>query len=135
MGAMGSNQSVMHRLEQERHAEVASKRQRMKLIVVDENCEVVLDSIDPSEHELRMLLSDNRTTFRGHGGAVVKSLVEYCIAENERHSRVAFLDAQRLVRVTRLDGRESRLFAAAAIRSRARRANTVSRRARSTYWG
>jgi DNA-binding CsgD family transcriptional regulator len=111
MGAMGSNQTVMHRLEQERHAEVASKRQRMKLIIVDENCNVVLDSIDPSEHELRLLLSDNRTTFRGQGEAVVKSLVDYCIAQNERHSRVAFLDAQRLVRVTRLDGRENRLFA------------------------
>ena len=111
MGAMASNRSVMHSLEQERHAEVASKRQRMKLIIVDERCTVLLDSIDPTEHELRLLLSDDRKAFRDNVASVVKSLVEYCITKDERHSRVAFLDAQRLVRVTRLDGRDNCLFA------------------------
>ncbi len=111
MGAMASNRSVMHNLEQERHAEVASKRQRMKLIIVDERCTVLLDSIDPTEHELRLLLSDDRKAFRDNVASVVKSLVEYCITKDERHSRVAFLDAQRLVRVTRLDGRDNCLFA------------------------
>lgn len=111
MGATASNRSVMHNLEQERHAAVASKRQRMKLIIVDESCTVLLDSIDSTEHELRLLLSDDRKAFRDNVATIVKSLVEYCISQNQRHSRVAFLDAQRLVRVTRLDGHDRCLFA------------------------
>jgi len=101
----------MSTLEQARHVEVAAQRQRMKLIVVDAACSVVLDSIDSTEPELRLLLSDDRKMFRGSVHDVVKSLVDHCIETNERHSRMAFLDAHRLVRVTRLDGRDGQAFA------------------------
>jgi DNA-binding CsgD family transcriptional regulator len=98
-------------LEIERHLEVASKRRLMKLIVVDADCHVVLDSIDPGEHEWRLLLSDDRSKLRGHVGEVVKSLIDACVNSRERHSQVAFLDAHRFVRVTRLDGRDVSFFA------------------------
>jgi DNA-binding CsgD family transcriptional regulator len=97
--------------DQQRHIEVADKRQRMKLIVVDSDCLVILDSIEPHEHELRLLLSDNRKCFRGDVEPIIKSLLEHCVRTGDRHSRVAFLDAQRLVRVTRLDGGNGSLFA------------------------
>jgi DNA-binding CsgD family transcriptional regulator len=97
--------------ENERHLEVASKRQLMKLIVVDVDCRVILDSIDPGEHELRLLLSDDRTRLRGHVDKVVKSLIDACLDTHERHSQVAYLDPHRFVRVTRLDGRDGSFFA------------------------
>jgi DNA-binding CsgD family transcriptional regulator len=91
--------------------EVADRRQRMKLVVIDSECLVILDSIEPHEHELRLLLSDDRSRFRGDVETVVKSLLDHCLRTAERHSRVAFLDAQRFVRVTRLDGGKGSLFA------------------------
>jgi DNA-binding CsgD family transcriptional regulator len=97
--------------DRERHIAVADKRQRMKLVVVDKDCQVILDSIEPHEHELRLLLSDDRKRFRGDVQSVVKSLLDFCLQTRERHSRAAFLDAQRLVRVTRLDGGAGSLFA------------------------
>jgi DNA-binding CsgD family transcriptional regulator len=108
---MSSHASGPLGLEHQRHAEVASKRQRMKLIMVDRERRVVVDSIDSTEHELRLLLSDDRTALRVDVDAVVESLIEHCVRENIRHSRIAFLDAQRFVRATRLDGREGHLFA------------------------
>ncbi len=83
----------------------------MTLIIVDANCSVRNDSIAPSDRELRLLLSDNRTTFRDGILPVVKSLVDHCVQTNERHSRVAFLDGHRFVRVTRLDGNGDTLYA------------------------
>jgi DNA-binding CsgD family transcriptional regulator len=97
--------------EHQREIEVASKRQRIKLIIVDCDCRVVLDSIEATEHDLRMLLSDDRKQFRGDVHAVVQLLVEECVRSNERHSRSVFLDAHRFVRVMRLDGREEVFFA------------------------
>jgi DNA-binding CsgD family transcriptional regulator len=108
---MLSTLSSMHGLERERHIEVAAQRHRMKLIIVDADCRVLHDSIDPTEHELRLLLSDDRTAFRGEVATVVKSLVDECIRNDERDSKIAFLDAQRLVRVTRLDGSSGCIFA------------------------
>ena len=83
----------------------------MKLIVVDADANVVLDSIEPSEHELRLLLSDDRKRFRNNVEAAIKGLIGHCIATRERYSGVAFLNAHRLVRVTRLDGNDGSLFA------------------------
>jgi DNA-binding CsgD family transcriptional regulator len=97
--------------EHQRHEEVASKRQRMKLIVLDPSRQVLFDSIDPSEHELRLLLNDDRTRLRVDVDVVVEALIEHCIRDNVRHSRIAFLDAQRFVRATRLDGRDGIMFA------------------------
>jgi DNA-binding CsgD family transcriptional regulator len=100
---MNSTKAVTVGPDQQRHIEVADKRQRIKLIVIDSDCLVILDSIEPHEHELRML--------RGDVESVVKSLLDYCLRTSERHSRMAFLDAQRFVRVTRLDGGAGSLFA------------------------
>jgi DNA-binding CsgD family transcriptional regulator len=60
---------------------------------------------------LRLLLSDDRKSFRKDVQSIIQDLLDYCVKSNERHSRVAFLDAQRLVRITRLDGGTSSLFA------------------------
>jgi DNA-binding CsgD family transcriptional regulator len=108
---MNSSKVVEVCADQQRHIEVADKRQRMKLILIDSDCCVILDSIDPHEHELRLLLSDDRKRFRGDVETVVKSLLDHCVRTSERHSRVTFLDAQRFVRVTRLDGGSGSLFA------------------------
>ena len=108
---MNSNSSVMIGVEHDRHVEVAAQRQRMKLIVIDGDCRVLLDSIDPTEHELRLLLSDDRKRLRGDVAGVVQTLVDYCVKTSERHSRIAFLNAHRFVRVTRLDGIDGSLFA------------------------
>jgi DNA-binding CsgD family transcriptional regulator len=83
----------------------------MKLIIVDEDRRVHLDSIDPTEHELRMLLSDDRTRLRVDVDGVVEALIEQCTQEGIRHSRIAFLDVHRFLRATRLDGRGEALFA------------------------
>jgi DNA-binding CsgD family transcriptional regulator len=99
------------RTDQERHNEVAGKRDRVKLIVVDSECRVVFDSIEPAEYELRLLLSDDRKNFRGGVETIVASLLNDCLRNHERHSRIAFLDPQRFVRVTRLDGSDGSLFA------------------------
>jgi DNA-binding CsgD family transcriptional regulator len=108
---MNGSNAILTGADKKRHTEVADKRQRIKLVVIDSECQVVLDSIEPHEHELRLLLSDDRTGFRGDIHEVVKSLLEYCIHTGERHSRVAFLDAHRFIRVTRLDGGSGSLFA------------------------
>jgi DNA-binding CsgD family transcriptional regulator len=99
------------RLDHERHVEVASKRQVIKLIVVDAECHVFFDSIDSTEHDLRLLLSDDRTMLRSNVAVVTKALIDSCVTSGERHSKVAFLDANRSVRVTRLNGQEPALFA------------------------
>jgi DNA-binding CsgD family transcriptional regulator len=108
---MNSNASARLGVEHQRHVEVASKRQLMKLIVVDGACRVLLDSIDPTEHELRLLLSDDRTKLRGDVAVVVQALIDHCVRTSERHSSIAFLDAHCFVRATRLDGRDGFLFA------------------------
>jgi DNA-binding CsgD family transcriptional regulator len=97
--------------EQLHHVELASRRQRMTLIIVDVDCSVRNDSIAPSDRELRMMLSDNRKTFRDDILHVIKGLIEECVRSNERHSRIAFLDGHRVVRVTRLDGEPETLYA------------------------
>ncbi len=83
----------------------------MKIIIVDEQCRVLLDSIDRTEHALRVLLSDDRQKFRGEVGLLVARLVGECRAGDDHHSRAAFIDPQRLVRVTRLNGGEGARFA------------------------
>jgi DNA-binding CsgD family transcriptional regulator len=108
---MSTNTAAQLGIDQKRHIEVADKRERMKLIVVDSEGRVILDSIEPNEHELRLLLSDNRKSFRDDAAATVKTLIDSCIREKLRHSRIAFLNAQRFVRVTRLDGSNGSLFA------------------------
>jgi len=108
---MNSHASAPLGLEHQRHVEVASKRQRMKLIIVDRERRVLLDSIDPAEHELRLLLSDDRTALRVDIDDAVEALIDQCVQQGVRHSRIAFLDAQRFVRVTRLDGPDRCLFA------------------------
>ena len=97
--------------DQLRHVELASRRQRMTLIIVDVDCIVRNDSIAPTDRELRLMLSDNRKTFRDDILHVVKGLVEECMQSNDRHSRIAFLDGHRVVRVTRLDGHPETLYA------------------------
>ena len=97
--------------DHQRHAEIVDKRQRIKLVIVDRTCRVLLDSIEPSEHEFRLILTDDRKSFRGRAHPVVRSLIDDCIAQGLHHSRIAFLDAQRFVRVTRLDGGEQYMFA------------------------
>ncbi len=91
--------------------DAAAKRDRLKLIIVNSDGQVLLDSISPGEHELRLLLSDNRKAFRGELAFVVKTLIDGCIQADERHSRVASLDIHRFVRVTRLDGSAGCVFA------------------------
>jgi DNA-binding CsgD family transcriptional regulator len=108
---MNRSKVELTRADQQRYIEVADKRQRMKLIVVDSECFVILDSIEPHEHELRLLLSDNRKRFRGDAETIVKALLEHCVLTGDRHSRAAFLDAQRFIRLTRLDGGNVSLFA------------------------
>jgi DNA-binding CsgD family transcriptional regulator len=108
---MNSHPAEKADVEHQRHVEVASKRQRMKLIIVDKERRVHLDSIDPSEHELRMLLSDDRTRLRVDVDGVVEALIDQCVQEGVRHSRIAFLDVHRFVLATRLDGRAEVLFA------------------------
>lgn len=76
----------------------------MTLIIVDIDCRVHSDSIAPADRELRLLLSDNRRTFRDDTLPIIKSLVEECSHATDRHSRIEFLDGHRFVRVTRLDG-------------------------------
>jgi DNA-binding CsgD family transcriptional regulator len=109
---MRSQQTVHLSAEHERHVEVASKRRVMKLIVVDAEGRVFLDSIDAHEHDLRMLLSDDRSKLRTNVADTTKSLIDHCVRSGERHSRIAFLDAHRSIRVTRLNGTAERpLFA------------------------
>jgi DNA-binding CsgD family transcriptional regulator len=97
--------------DHQRHVEVASRRQKLKLVVVSDDLKVVLDSIDHGEHDFRLLLSDDRTRFRGNVENVVRTLIEECSEHDLRHSRIAFVDAQRLVRVTQLNGSRGTLFA------------------------
>jgi DNA-binding CsgD family transcriptional regulator len=97
--------------DHQRHAEIVDKRQRIKLVIVDRTCQVLLDSIEPSEHELRLILTDDRKSFRGRAHAIVCSLIDDCVEQKLRHTRIAFLDSQRFVRVTRLDGAEEQMFA------------------------
>ena len=83
----------------------------MTLIIVDVDCAVRNDSIAPTDRELRLMLSDNRKTFRDDILHVVQALIEECVQSNDRHSRIAFLDGHRVVRVTRLDGQPETLYA------------------------
>jgi DNA-binding CsgD family transcriptional regulator len=108
---MRSHPAATLRLEHERHVSVASKRRVIKLIVVDEHCSVYFDSIDANEHDLRLLLSDDRTKLRSNVGSVTKSLIDDCTTSGQRHSKVAFIDSNRSVRVTRLNGGEPSLYA------------------------
>jgi DNA-binding CsgD family transcriptional regulator len=108
---MSINSPAIVGSDHERHVEVASKRQRMKLIIIDSDCRVLLDSIEHGEHELRLLLSDDRKKLRSNVDAVVRRLVEDCLTTEQRHSPIAFLDAHRFVRVTRLDGEGHSKFA------------------------
>jgi DNA-binding CsgD family transcriptional regulator len=126
--AVNSGVHVTAGFEHERHADVVSMRARMKLVIVNSAGGVLLDSIDPSEHELRLLLSDDRKTFRGDIAVTVRSLIDHCLAKSERHSHIAFLDAHRFVRVTRLDGDDVPLFAVSMEVFRA--ADSLSRAAR-----
>ena len=98
-------------LQHGRHVEVASKRQVMTLIIVDAQCRVMLDSIGPTAHELRLLLSDDRKTLRGNLAHVVRSLIEECERSSESQSNVAFFDTTRFVRVTRMGGNGETYFA------------------------
>lgn len=98
-------------IPERQRAEVVDKRQRMKLIVVDAHGSVILDSIERNDHELRILLSDDRRRFRGKADSLVKELIAECLEQHVRHSRVAFIDAQRFVRATRLDGHAGSMFA------------------------
>jgi DNA-binding CsgD family transcriptional regulator len=100
----------MRSLEHERRIEAVSKRQHAKLIIVDDACRVIADSIAPSEYELRMLLDDQRTAFRGELQELVRSLVEQCKASGEGHSCSGVIDAHRCFRVTRLDGHPGKWF-------------------------
>jgi DNA-binding CsgD family transcriptional regulator len=98
-------------LEQKRHIEAAMKRRVLKVIVVNVDGCVLFDSIERDEYELRLLLSDDRSRLRGNVATVTKALVDECLESGDRHSRVAFLDAHRFVRVTRLDGLDGTCFA------------------------
>lgn len=108
---MSRNASATLSIENERHIEVAAKRGCMNLIVVDRQCRVLLDSIKPGEHELRMLLSDDRTVLRGSVASVVQPMVDDCMRTNEHQSPVALLGPQCFVRLTRLNGNDGPFFA------------------------
>lgn len=108
---MNTNASPRSAIEHQLHADVSSKRQRVKLIIIDRERRVLLDSVDPTEHELRLFLSDDRSRLRIDIDMIVESLVEHCERTGERHSRIAVVDSQRYVRVTRLHGRDGPAFA------------------------
>lgn len=98
-------------LQRQRHLEVASKRQGPRLIIIDAKCRVLFDCIDPAEEELRDLLSHDRKRLRGQLEPIARELIEECERLGQRQSRVAFLDANRVVRVTWLEGRDYPMFA------------------------
>ena len=100
----------------------------MKLIIVNDEGHVLLDSIDPSDVELRLLLSDDRKTFRTQVAQIVQPLIDDCSAAGGGDGRVAFLDAQQFVRVTRLDGRVGSMFAVSV--ENVRGGDSLSRSAR-----
>jgi DNA-binding CsgD family transcriptional regulator len=108
---MSSNAPATYGVEHDRHVEAAAKRERIKLIIVDADCRVLLDSIERTEHELRLLLSDDRKKLRGDVESVVNALIADCQISDRRHSPIAFLDTHRYVRVTRLDGRDGSMYA------------------------
>jgi DNA-binding CsgD family transcriptional regulator len=98
-------------LQRQRHLEVASKRQGLRLIIIDAKCRVLFDCIGPAEEEFRDLLSHDRRRLRGQFGPIARELIEECERSGQRQSRVAFLDANRVVRVTCLEGRDDPMFA------------------------
>jgi DNA-binding CsgD family transcriptional regulator/regulator of extracellular matrix RemA (YlzA/DUF370 family) len=111
-----------------RQIEIATKRERMKLIIVNDEGHVLLDSIDPSDVELRLLLSDDRKTFRDEIAQIVQPLIDDCATAGGGDGRVAFLNALQFVRVTRLDGRVGSMFAVSV--ENVRGGDSLSRSAR-----
>jgi DNA-binding CsgD family transcriptional regulator len=106
-----TNAAVQPGIDLKRHIEVADRRERINLLVVDCQGNIVLDSMDPSENELRTLLSHGKRQLNAESERTVRSLIDFCIRTGERHSRIAFLNAHRFVRVTRLHGHSKALFA------------------------
>lgn len=90
----------------------------MRLIIVDEDCRVLANCIGPDEHELRMLMSDDRTRLRGRVDTVVRTLVGECTRSDSGHTSTAFVDDHSLVRVARLEGRAGTAFAVTVEASR-----------------
>jgi DNA-binding CsgD family transcriptional regulator len=108
---MSSTSYAAPDFERRRHIEVASRRQHLNLIIIDSGCRIIVDSIDTSEREWRVLLSSDRKRMRREIDAVLRSLIEECERAGARQSRVAFLDSHRFVRVTRLEGSDEQLYA------------------------
>ena len=108
---MSSTSYAAPDFERRRHIEVASRRQHLNLIIIDADCHIVVRSIDTSEREWRLLLSNDRKRLRREIEAVLRTLIEECERAGARQSRVAFLDSHRVVRVTRLEGSREQLYA------------------------
>jgi hypothetical protein len=108
---MSSTSYAVPDFERRRHIEVASRRQHLNLILIDSSCRIIVDSIDTSEREWRVLLSSDRKRMRREIEAVLRNLVDECERAGARQSRVAFLDSHRFVRVTRMEGSSEKLYA------------------------
>jgi len=100
----------------------------MRLIIMQADGTVLQDSIDSTDHETRILLSDDRRCLRSDVASIVTALIEHCSIAGERQSRIAFLDAHRFLRVTRLDGHAASSFAVSVEHFRA--GDSLSRAAR-----
>ncbi len=100
----------LHEAEHKRRIDAAARRQRMKLIIVDADCHVVVDSIDAEDHDLLSLLSGDKSALHDAVIEIVAPLIERCLG-GEPQAQIAFLDAHHYVRVTQLDGRGGCLFA------------------------
>lgn len=105
------NEVARAEVDHAHRVQVAAQRAQMTLIIVDQEGCVRLDSIHPTEYELRLLLSDDRKKLREPAQRVVRLLIDDCLRQDEWHSGIAFLDGQRFVRLTRLTGRDGLLFA------------------------
>jgi DNA-binding CsgD family transcriptional regulator len=90
---------------------VASQRAEPVIIVIDGDCAVLFDSIKPTEHELRLLLSDDGKKLRSHVERVVRTMMHDRMSGDNSKSGISILDGQRFVRLTRLSGNDGMGFA------------------------
>jgi DNA-binding CsgD family transcriptional regulator len=108
---MTRSEHMQTSVDHQRHAEIVQKRHRLTIVIVDRSGRVLMDSIEPGNHELRLLLVDDRKFFRGSTHATVLNSIEQCISQNMHHSRISFIDAHRFVRITRLQSEQQHMFA------------------------
>lgn len=106
-----NQRSTDETVDHEKRVAIASQRARSTLIIVTGDCAVLLDSIGPTEYELRFLLNDERTKLREQTAHALKPLMAGCLRKGESQLSIASLDERRFLRVTRLDGVSGVFFA------------------------